>query len=195
MSAGGDCVGILGGSFNPVHNGHLAVARAMLAEGAAGEVRLMVSPQNPMKSAAGLLDENVRYRLVRLACEGEDRILPSDFEFSLPRPSYTWRTLEALREAEPGRAFKLLMGADSWQAFRSWRRAGSILRSFPVAVYPRRGCRLCAEALPAGVECVDAPMLDISSTGIRRMIREGEDVSALLPPEVLREIVALGLYA
>lgn len=188
-------VGLLGGSFNPVHNGHLAIARAMLANGVADEVRLLVSPQNPLKKKTELLDENARLSLARLACEGESSIHASDFEFHLPRPSYTWLTLEALREVEPDKSFVLLIGADNWELFPHWYHANDIMRNYRIAIYPRRGYNVCTKSLPQSVEFVDMPLFDISSTMIRRLIKEGEDVSDMLPSKVYNEIKSQHLYA
>lgn len=189
------CTGLLGGSFNPIHNGHLAIARAMLAQGIVDEVMIMVSPQNPLKSRGTLLDERTRYSLAALACEEEEGIHASDFEFSLPRPSYTWHTLEALKNSFPEKTFKLLIGADNWQLFPRWYRAGDILDNYAVAVYPRPGYDIDASSLPANAEYVDMPLLHVSSTEIRQSIKEGKDVSALLPPKVYDQIKSLGLYA
>ena len=189
------CTGLFGGSFNPIHNGHLAIARAMLAQGVVDEVMIMVSPQNPLKSSGTLLDKRRRYSLAALACEEEEGIHASDFEFSLPRPSYTWHTLEALKSSFPEKTFKLLIGADNWQLFPRWYRAGDILDNYAVVVYPRPGYDIDASSLPANAEYFDMPLLHVSSTEIRQRIKEGKDVSALLPPKVYDQIKSLGLYA
>lgn len=187
-------IGIMGGSFNPVHNGHIAIARTMLAQNVVDKVVLMVSPQNPLKHRDDLADEKVRYRLAQLACEGEKGIFASDFEFTLPRPSFTWNTLCALTAAYPQYTFKLLIGADNWAVFRQWYRAEDIIANYGIAVYPRRGYETDTNTLPRGVEYIEMPLLDISATNIRKLVKAREDVSALLPSCVLQEIHHRGLY-
>lgn len=194
MTRAGKRIGILGGSFNPVHNGHLAIARGMLERNIVDKVILMVSPQNPLKTPEELADENMRLSLARLACSDEKQIIASDFEFSLPRPSYTWQTLEALTAKYPDYKFKLLIGADNWEIFHSWYHADDIMTRYEIALYPRKGYNIDILALPAGVEYVDMPLYDISSTEIRTLIHEDKDASAMLPENVYKEIISSGLY-
>ena len=130
-------IGIFGGSFNPVHCGHIALARQLLAAVGLDEVWFMVSPQNPLKAPAGLLPDGVRFRLVRQALAGEPRLVASDYEFGLPRPSYTWTTLCSLSRDYPAHRFSLVIGGDNWQLFPRWYRAADILRHYRVVVYPR----------------------------------------------------------
>jgi nicotinate-nucleotide adenylyltransferase len=113
-------VAIYGGSFNPIHRGHLAVAQCAVEQGAADEVWLMVSPQNPLKAADGLMDEQVRLLLAQRATRNLPAVRVSDFEFHLPRPSYTWRTLSALQQHYPDCRFTLLVGSDNWALFPRW---------------------------------------------------------------------------
>ena len=110
--------GIFGGSFNPVHIGHLALANYLCEYGEVDEVWFLVSPQNPFKQQSELLDDHTRLELVQRAVAGYSRFRASDFEFSLPRPSYTIHTLQALSAAYPEREFYLIIGADNWQAFQ-----------------------------------------------------------------------------
>lgn len=187
-------IGILGGSFNPVHNGHLAIARKMLEKNIVDKVVLMVSPQNPLKTPEELADENIRLNLACLACGDERQIVASGFEFSLPRPSYTWQTLEALTARYPDCEFKLLIGADNWEIFHRWYRADDIMAQYGIALYPRKGHNIDILALPAGVEYINMPLYDISSTEIRALIREGKDASAMLSQNVYKEIISSGLY-
>ena len=179
--------GIYGGSFNPVHNGHIAIARAMVELAGLDEVWLMVSPQNPLKQASDLLDDNRRLLMTRRAVEGVERVVASDYEFRLPRPSYMWNTLQSLSRDYPDREFTLLIGADNWLVFDRWYRAGDILAHYPVCIYPRRGCDIDPSTLPPNVRLVDTGLHDVSSTMVRERIRRGEDVSALIPRSIVGE--------
>lgn len=130
-------VGIFGGSFNPIHLGHTALAAAICDRGLVDEVWFMVSPQNPFKVDEELLDEQRRLAMVRLAVAGDERLRASDFEFTLPRPSYTSVTLRALTDAYPDTEFSLIIGEDNWDAFDRWHEADYILTHHPIIVYPR----------------------------------------------------------
>lgn len=187
-------VGIFGGSFNPVHIGHIRVARSIVAGGLADDVVLMVSPQNPLKEPGALLPEEMRFRMAEAACGGESHIRASRFEFSLPRPSYTWQTLNALREAYPDTDFTLIIGADNWSFFGKWYKGQEIISRFGVVVYPRQGFAVSGDDLPENVRLVDMPLCNISSTEIRDMIRRGEDVSGLVPPAAMKIIKEGRLY-
>ena len=121
--------GIFGGSYNPIHIGHLALANYLCEYGELDELWFMVSPQNPFKAhSSDLWDDNLRLELVRLAVEGYPKLHASDFEFHMPRPSYTVNTLEKLREAYPDREFILIIGADNWLSFPRWKDADIIMK-------------------------------------------------------------------
>lgn len=177
----GERVCLFGGSFNPVHNGHLAVARAALQTELVDKVWFMVSPQNPFKQNQTLLDDAKRLEMVRVAVEDEPRMKASDYEFRLPRPSYTWHTLQALRRDYPDTEFSLLIGGDNWAKFSDWFHAQDILASHRIMVYPRSGADFDCSQLPPGVTLLDVPMCDISSTLIREKLHRGESVEGLMP--------------
>lgn len=188
-------VALFGGSFNPIHLGHLALAREVVSRGLADETWLMVSPHNPLKPSADLLDETLRFEMARIATADQPAVRASDFEFSLPRPSFTWRTLEALRNSHPHTQFALLVGADNWACFNRWARYEEILQSTPIIIYPREGYEIEEINLPAGVTLLNPERLyPFSSTDIRRAFREGADVSRMLPPAVEAFIRRRGLY-
>lgn len=180
-------VALFGGSFNPIHRGHVALAEAAVAEGLADEVWLMVSPHNPLKSAEGLMDEQQRLRWARAAVANSPHVAASDFEFHLPRPSYTWHTLTALRRAYPDKQFLLLIGADNWLSFPRWAHAADILASHELIVYPREGYPL-PEHLPSGIKVLHAPLLPISSTDIREAVRNGRPIAGWVPEGLEEEI-------
>ncbi len=185
-------IGIFGGSFNPIHTGHIALARQLRQAASLDEVWLMVSPQNPLKQGNGeLIDDWLRYAMTRVAIYGEEGIIASDYELFLPRPSYTWYTLQHLKADYPDYTFVLLIGGDNWQRFPQWYKAEDILREYKVMVYPREGHQeLPSKEMPAGVTIVDAELLPISSTEIRRRVKTGEDIEGMVPkiiaPLVLR---------
>lgn len=185
---------IFGGSFNPIHSGHVHLARQVLTAGLADEVWLMVSPHNPLKQQSGLLDEQARLHLARLAVEEVDGVQVSDFEFTLPRPSYTWRTLQALDEQYTDRKFLLLIGADNWAVFDKWAHHEDLIRNYEIIVYPRDGYSLHTEEMPLGVHVLHADLYPWSSTLVRERLAHGLECSAYVPEKVLEEIARCGYY-
>ena len=187
--------GIYGGSFNPIHKGHVELGDLLCRNEELDEIWFMVSPQNPFKKAdPELLDENVRLELARMAVRSHPRLKACDFEFRLPRPSFTADTPAALREAYPSRHFVLIIGADNWLSFARWRRPDEILRHHRIVVYPRPGYPVDAATLPSGVRLADTPLIDISSTQIRHTIAQGGDASAALDEAVWKRICEKGYY-
>ncbi len=187
--------GIFGGSFNPIHNGHISLARQLREKAGLDEVWLMVSPQNPLKQAGDLLDDGIRLEMARLALEGVDGIIASDYEMHLPRPSYTWNTLQALSGDYPDREFVLLMGGDNLAIFHRWYHHEDILRNYRIVVYPRRNAIVEAAADNCQLSIVNCQLIDISSTEIRRRIHAGESISGMVPPAVEELIRREELYA
>ena len=186
--------GIFGGSFNPIHNGHISLARQLKEKAGLDEVWLMVSPQNPMKQQADLLSDEARLQMARLALEHETGIIACDYEMHLPKPSYTWLTLQALSRDYPDRQFVLMIGGDNWSIFHRWFHADDILQNYQVVVYPRRDEQPVEKSLPVGVTIVEAELLDVSSTEIRQRIREGRSIRKLVPPSVAAFIKQEGYY-
>jgi len=186
--------GIFGGSFNPIHNGHVSLARQLREKAGLDEVWLMVSPQNPLKKSFDLLDDNLRMEMARLAVEGREGIIASDYEMHLPKPSYTWNTLQSLSKDYPEREFVLLMGGDNWALFDKWYHYDDILKNYSIVVYPRRdSLRSLGETLSAQI--VEAELLDISSTEIRERIKVGKGIRRMVPKAVADFIKEKGLYA
>lgn len=133
-------IGIFGGSFNPIHNGHVALGRAMLSAVLLDEVWYMVSPRNPLKvQSSDLAPEEERFQITQAALSGEPGLVASDYEFHLPRPSYTWNTLQHLSQDYPAADFVLIIGGDNWDCFDKWAHYEDILKNYEVAVYPRKG--------------------------------------------------------
>ena len=177
--------GIFGGSFNPIHKGHISLARQLRQKAGLDEVWLMVSPQNPLKASADLLDDEIRMQMARLAVEGEEGIIASDYEIHLPKPSYTWNTLQALNKDYPDREFVLMIGGDNWQLFDKWYHADDIRKNYQIIVYPRRG-------FEGGIDGLD--LIDISSTNIRERIKAGKGIKRLVPKAVADYITINKLY-
>ena len=177
--------GIFGGSFNPIHKGHISLARQLRQKAELDEVWLMVSPQNPLKASADLLDDEIRMQMARLAVKGEEGIIASDYEMHLPKPSYTWNTLQALNKDYPDREFVLMIGGDNWQLFDKWYHADDIRKNYQIIVYPRRG-------FEGGIDGLD--LIDISSTEIRERIKAGKGIRRLVPKAVADYITINKLY-
>ena len=180
--------GIYGGSFNPIHNGHIALARHLLQEAELDEIWFVVSPQNPFKVQQQLLADDKRLLLVRKALAPYPQLVASDFEFSLPRPSYMWHTLQSLANDYPEREFTLLIGADNWTVFDRWYHAADIIAHYPIAIYPRTGSPIDTSTLPPTVRLYDTGLYDISSTEVREKAAHGEDVAQLVPAEIVDDV-------
>jgi len=173
---------LFGGTYNPLHNGHLAIARSVLEQGLADEVWLLVTPCNPWKSDQILLDDRMRYEMVAQAVKDMDGIRASDFEFKLDKPSYTANTLRRISADYPDRRFILTIGADNWVKFHNWKESGFILDNYPIIVYPRQDYPI--ESLSGNVTLLDCPLMDVSSTQIRQMVKDGQPIDHLVPPAV-----------
>ena len=154
----------------------------------------MVSPQNPLKRQSDLLDDAKRLQLAQLALQNEERILACDYEFRLPRPSYTYDTMQALTADYPDYEFTLLIGGDNWQRFPQWYRHDELLRLYPIVIYPRQDSPIDAATLPPGVRVVKTPLMNVSSTEIRQRIREGKPIGRLVPRVVADIIKQEKLY-
>lgn len=188
-------IGLFGGSFNPIHNGHVRLAKSLLQEAALDEVWFLVSPQNPFKQDQQLLDDDKRLQLVRLALKEEPQLIASDFEFHLPKPSYTWNTLQALEQEYPEGKFTLLIGGDNWEAFDKWYRYEDILKRYPIIVYPREGSKVSGVKFQdSDIQIVETPLINISSTQIRQRLQEGKSVRGLVNTEVAMVIEQEHLY-
>ncbi len=181
-------IGIFSGSFNPIHIGHLALANYLCEYGGLDEVWFMVTPHNPLKEESGLMDDKLRLKLVQLAIEGYSKFRASDFEFHLPRPSYTVHTLDALKQTYPQHTFHLVIGSDNWVLFPRWYESERILAENHILVYPRPGYPVETASLPQNVRMVSSPVFEISSTFIRQAMEEGKDVRYFLHPAVYAEL-------
>jgi len=178
------------GSFNPIHAGHLMLANFIASFIDCDEVWLMVSPHNPLKEESTLADAALRLRWVTLALGNHPKIKASDYEFSLPQPTYTYFTLQSLQKDYPDARFSLLIGADNWLVFNKWRDFDKIIEQGSILIYPRPNAPIDEEMLPTHVTLVQAPIIEISSSMIRKALREDIDVQFFLPSAVYDEIKA-----
>lgn len=185
-------VGIFGGSFNPIHTGHIALAKSLCQQAGLDEVWLMVSPMNPFKKeATDLLTDKLRLEMAEQALADEPKLKACDYEFHMPKPSYTWHTLQALSQDFPNVDFTLLIGGDNWASFDKWFHHEDILNHYPIVVYPRKGCDI--GKVPSGVTIVETPLLNISSTEIRQRIKEGKSIHGMVPDSI--EPLAMQYYS
>ncbi len=182
-------IGLFFGSFNPIHVGHVMIANYIVEFEAMDEVWFIISPQNPFKSKSDLLPQEHRLKMVETAVKSFSRIKASDIEFSMPQPSYTINTLNLLKSEHPGYKFHILMGTDNVVNVHRWKEAGTILKNYPILVYPRSGYPYAPDKLPKDTKITEAPIIDISSTLLREWIKTGHDVRAFLPPGVFDYIV------
>ncbi|CAL1521066.1 nicotinate (nicotinamide) nucleotide adenylyltransferase [Chitinophaga sp. MM2321] len=186
-------IGLYFGSFNPIHTGHLIIASYVAYNTDLDKVWLVVSPQNPLKPSSALLNEHDRFHLVELAIKDEPRLRASNIEFSLPRPSYTVDTLAYLGEKFPTQEFAIIMGSDSFQNLPRWKNYEHIIKNYPIYVYRRPGHEI-KETFGAQLEILDAPMLDISATDIRKWIKEGKSVRYMVSDSVINYITENSYY-
>lgn len=187
-------IGLYFGSFNPIHVGHCIIANFVLANSALDQVWFIVSPHNPLKPSAGLLNEYHRLHLVQLAVEGEINLRVNDIEFRLPRPSFTVDTLSYLQEKYSHHSFAVIMGSDSFENLPKWKNYLHIIQHYPIYVYVRPGHGDIAFYPNADVKTLKAPILEISSTLIRNNVKEGKSIRYLVPDKVLEEITRNGYY-
>lgn len=181
-------VGIYGGSFNPIHNGHIALAEAFLRQAKLDEVWFMVSPQNPLKANTRLLDDKIRFKMVQKVLKHKRNLIACDYEFHLPKPSYTWDTLQRLSNDFPQHQFTLLIGSDNWTAFDRWYHHEDILQNYKIVIYPRLGDEIDKNELPNSVSLLNAEFINISSTEIRERIANGKSIDHLVPAEIAVEV-------
>lgn len=188
-------IGIFGGSFNPIHNGHAIIASHIMRQRWLDQLWLMVSPQNPLKQSHEMASEPHRLRMTEMVSRRIAGVVTSALEFTLPRPSYTIDTLRALQAKFPDDEFLLIIGADNWAVWDRWRAHDEILREFRLLIYPRRGYDVAiTPALADRVRLVDAPVIEISSTDIRALLAAGEGITFYVPSDVEQYITQHQLY-
>jgi nicotinate-nucleotide adenylyltransferase len=180
-------IGLYFGSFNPIHMGHLIIANHIVEHSQLDKIWFVLSPHNPLKESHTLLNEYDRLHLVELAIKDNNRFRASNIEFSLPKPSYTIDTLTYLREKFPLEKFTVIMGSDSFQNLPRWKNYEQLIAQYPIIVYRRPGFEVDAQQ-PSNITVLSAPLLEISSTHIRSMIKEGKSIRYLVPDAVVAYI-------
>ncbi len=183
-------IGIYGGSFNPIHTGHIRLAQWVVDHTGLDQIWLMISPNNPLKDKGFLIDQNKRLQWAKTALEGQKNILVSDFEFTLPKPSYTIRTLQALQQTYPQHTFSLIIGEDNLTVFHHWKDWQTILHDYPVLVYPRKDndSAKLKQKYPMVTFLSQAPLFPVSSTDIRRELFLGNDMKQWIPDSIYQDV-------
>jgi nicotinate-nucleotide adenylyltransferase len=185
-------IGLFGGSFDPIHHGHLIVAQAVVDALSLEELRFVPAREQPFKAGQHLAPAETRALMVERAIAGEPRFRLERVELERSGPSYTIDTLRQLKAREPGRAFALLMGADAARDFPQWREAAAVASLAELVVFARAGTP--APELPWPVRQVVVPAIEISATDIRRRVRQGQSIRYLVPDPVVEVIGSGGLY-
>lgn len=189
-------VGLFFGTFNPIHTGHLIIANHLAEYSDLEEIWLMVTPHNPLKKKSSLLDNHHRLEMVYRACESYEKLKPSNIEFDLPQPNYTVNTLAYLQEKFPTNDFCLIMGEDNLKSFHKWKNSEVIVENHEIYVYPRIAAGEVADKYKAHAKItrINAPIVEISSTFIRRSIKESKNVRPLLDAKVWEYIDQMNFY-
>lgn len=188
-------IALMGGSYNPVHIGHLMVADYIRQSAHLDEVLMCVSPLNPLKAGASdLASDTARMAMLRIACLPMPGITPCDVELTMPWPSYTINTLRLLSQQYPDSDISIIIGGDNWLLFDKWRAHREIIEDYGVIIYPRPGYGFDACNLPDNVRMVAAPSIDLSSTFLREKLADGLDMNIFLPPGVYNYIKTQKLY-
>jgi nicotinate-nucleotide adenylyltransferase len=186
--------GLFFGSFNPIHNGHLMIAGYMAEYTDISQVWFIVSPHNPLKEKSTLLADHHRLAMANIAVEDDPRFRASNIEFHLPQPSYTIDTLTYLSEKYPEKEFVLIAGSDNLPSFHKWKNYQSILDHYHLFIYPRPDTPASPFDSHPHIHFTEAPLIEISSSFIRKGISEGKNMSHFLPDKVWKYIQEMHFY-
>jgi nicotinate-nucleotide adenylyltransferase len=188
-------VGLFFGSFNPVHTGHMIIANYMATQTDLDQVWMVVSPHNPLKPKSTLANDYDRLHLVQLAIGDNPRLRASNVEFSLPKPSYTIDTLAYLKEKHPDKTFVLIMGGDNLATLHKWKNYELLLRDYEIYLYKRPGIELGEFANHPHVRHFDVPLLELSATYIRDLLKAGKSVQYMVPDAVFEYLAGSSMYS
>jgi len=188
-------IGLYFGTFNPIHVGHLIIANHFAEHSDLDQVWCVVTPQNPLKQKQSILDNRQRFHMVELATNNYPKIKPSDIEFELNQPNFTIHTLAYLEEKYPGNKFVLIMGEDNLISLHKWKNVDILLDRYPVYVYPRKiTSKTFNDTTKGDIKKVGAPIIEISSSSIRKSIKEGKNIRPLLPESVWVYLDEMNFY-
>lgn len=189
-------IGLYFGSFNPIHIGHLVIANYIAEYSDLNEIWFVVTPHNPFKNKSSLLDNYQRLEMVYRATKDYKKLKASDIEFGLPQPNYTVNTLAYLQEKHPNYAFSLIMGEDNLDGFHKWKNYDVILENHDIYVYPRLSDKKVTAQFDGHkkIHHINAPIMQLSSTSIRKAIKEGKNVKPLLPEHVWEYLDEMNFY-
>ena len=187
-------IGLYFGSFNPIHLGHLIIANHVASFTDMKQVWFIISPQNPLKTSSELLNGYNRLHLVQMAIEDNPKLKASDIEFKLAKPSYTIDTLIHLSEKYPKHQFSVIMGSDSFSNLPKWKNYKAILNNHSLIIYKRHGFEVDNSKLNGKITILDAPLLELSASSIRKNIKEGKSIQYLVAEIVNKEIKDNGYY-
>ena len=189
-------IGLYFGSFNPIHIGHLVIANHLAEYSDLDQIWFVVTPHNPFKKKSSLLDNFQRLEMVYRATQDYTKLKPSDIEFNLPQPNYTINTLVHLQEKHPDYAFSLIMGEDNLKSFHKWKNYELILENHHIYVYPR----ILKDRVETqfdghkNIHVIDAPIIELSSTFIRKSIKAGKNIQPMLPQHVWEYLDEMNFY-
>jgi len=189
-------IGLFFGSFNPIHVGHLIIANHLVEHSDLDKVWFVVTPHNPFKKKSTLLDNYQRLEMVYRATKDYDTLSPSDIEFNLPQPNYTINTLAYLEEKFPDYQFCLIMGEDNLKSFHKWKNYELILEQYHIYTYPRlsEGSVVTQFVGHQKIHHIQAPIMELSSTFIRKSIKAGKNVKTMLPEHVWEYLDEMNFY-
>ena len=189
-------IGLYFGSFNPIHIGHLVIANHLAEYSDLDQIWFVVTPHNPFKKKSSLLDDFQRLEMVYRATQDYTKLKPSDIEFNLPQPNYTINTLVHLQEKNPDYAFSLIMDEDNLKSFHKWKNYELILENHHIYVYPRISKDRVETQFDGhkNIHVIDAPIMELSSTFIRKSIKAGKNVQPMLPQHVWEYLDEMNFY-
>lgn len=189
-------IGLYFGTFNPIHVGHLTIANHMAEYSDLDQIWLVVTPHNPFKKKNSLLDNHQRLEMVYRATKDYTKLKPSDIEFNLPQPNYTINTLTYLQEKHPDYEFALIMGEDNLKSFHKWKNYELILQGHDIYVYPRISEGTVETQFDGHpkIHHVAAPIMELSSTFIRKSIKAGKNIRPMLPEHVWEYVDQMNFY-
>lgn len=188
-------IGLFFGTFDPVHNGHLRIAKYITEEKLADKVWLVVTPENPIKLGGKISSFNHRFNMAEIATKKYDNIIPSDLELSLKKPNYTIDTLEYISKKLKDFEFSLIIGEDNYKIFDTWKDYEKILSNYKIFIYPRKGTlKENPHIINENAMYIGGPRIDLSSTNIRNIVSKKSDPKDLISPKVMKYININKLY-